>query len=325
MKFIYLFLAVLILSGCGEMFGGNKEHTRSKYYVYSMNPDGSEKDKICKLGSSEGDELFGDYLSFFRISPDAKYLAGWFGYNVFKVIELETGEVIVDDSIDERRIYPEFSADSKYVVFTKNSGLFLMNLETEHISESYYDKLGDYPFFIDETHLIFSKRGSDFNQIEVVSKDVNSNSVEVLYSVEQDNKLNHIRVKDGFLYLLNTSSYSGPIRKVDLNTGNYFDSNFWLKNHPFEISPDNDKIVGVSTSGYKLRVLSTDGMDFSDIYGGNYPVFINNSDIVFQNEGKIRLGRFDGSGDNKLTSNFPFYYNSAQNKIYYIKEKKIYE
>jgi len=320
-----MLLILIILTGCGEMFGGNKTHERSKFYLYAMNPDGSDKDKICKLGNLEGDALFGDFLSFFRVSPDAKYLSGWFGYDDFKVIELETGEVVVHNSIEERSIYPEFSADSKYVTFAKNSYLYLLNLETEQESETFYEDLGEFPFFADDTHLIFSRRSINSNQIQVISKNINSGANEILYSFNQDRKLNHIRIKDGSLYLLNVSSYSGAIRKVDLNTGQYFDSNYWLGNQPFEISPGGDKIVGTSTSNYMLRVISTDGMDYNDIYRGGNGVFINNSDIVFEDEGKVRVGRFDGSGDSKLTSNFPFYYNTTQNKIYYIKEKKIYE
>lgn len=322
MKFLYLIMGVLILSGCGDMFGGNKVHTRSKYYLYQMNPDGSDKDKICKLDEEQ--------YNNFVVSPDGNYFAGRLENDNFRVIDLELGEDIINDSIfSYNGFYPEFSANSKYVGYAIENNLNILNLETDGLDQTSYENLGRRVIFQDSTHLIFTSLNGNENIANIYRRDLSNGSEEIIYSCETAYQIEYIRVRENDLYFIlyqyGTNSYNYIIRHVNLEEGNFYNFNSHVSYYPFNISPDGTKIVAKSRYGSKLRVYSSDGMDYVDIFEGADGVFIDNENIAFQHYGDINVGYWDGSAMVTLTENHPFFYNSNLDKIFYLKEKKIYE
>lgn len=325
MKFVYLLFAVLFLAsmfllGCGDIFGGDLDYKYSKYYLYKMNPDGSEQEKISKLSGS---------FQNISVASDEKLLAS-FDSDKIEIIDLETGEVIkeIETSINYNSL--KFSSNSQFLLYATISSVNYYNLYTDEVVELWNNYMGDYPIFVDSTRIIYttylnSQHISQFKRLDLATGDE-----DIVYSCASVSTVNSFNIRDNNLYFMfdGEDEYNANtvLRKVDIVTGSYFDFNSTIGGDYFDISPNGNFLLGSSSNNQnRLRVFTSDGMDFIDTYDGRYAVFADDSNVLYIDDNNIYYGKLDGSMCSKSVEGEPMFYQKSKGKVYYVKEKKIYE
>jgi len=328
MKFHYLrllllpilLLFVLILSGCGDIFGGEQEYKYSKYYLYKMNPDGSDNEKIRKLDRN---------FESVTVSNDEHFMAVSEQSNI-AIIDLESGDVIQEIGVNINPNSLKFSSNSKYLIYGATASVGYLNLDTKEVSSLTDNYVGDFPIFTDSTKILYTT----FNNYEGITTfrelDLISGSEEVIFSCATYSIINSFNIQDSDLYFMfqGDEEYNSfkVLRHVNLETGHSYAFNSVIGRDYFDISPTGNLLVG-NSSDYqaRLRIFTSDGMDYFDTFEGENPIFVDNENILFMNDGEIYYGKLDGSSSNKIIDYGAMYYSDSQDRVYYIKEKKVYE
>lgn len=328
MKFHYLrllllpilLLFVLILSGCGDIFGGEQEYKYSKYYLYKMNPDGSEQEKISKLESDP---------ESIAVSADEKFMAVSEQSNI-AIIDLETGDTLKEIEAEITGNSLNISSNSKFIVFATISSINYYDIYSGELVELWDNYLGDYPIFIDSTKILYSTFSPSAQVTHFRELDLLTGLNEIIFSCATYSIIDSYNIQDNDLYFMfqGDEEYNTfkVLRHVNLETGHSYAFNSVIGRDHFDISPTGNLLVG-NSSDYqaRLRIFSSDGMDYFDTFEGENPIFVDNENILFMNDGEIYYGKLDGSSSNKIIDNGAMYYSDSQDKVYYIKEKKVYE
>lgn len=322
MKYLFYLLIAIFIISCENLFYEEENWIDSEYYIFAINPDGTENEEIL---------LIDIYSTFIRTSFDGQKIVACDYLGQIRLIDIPTKEVIELSS--DITTKPSFSHDSQNLVFTKQNRIILYNIETSSMNNIYVSNLDGFPVFSPNDEYIIFTTCEEYRSDYLISlKRINIDGTGsiTLYSYIASSYSSYYKKSiyyptfspSGELFFV----ANGSLHKINLDGSGHQDFNISMDSKPISISPNGDLIVGIKWHGFDIHLVSADGMDSCPLYSGEEPSFISNQKIVYSRTvDDLRIGKCDGSGNTILTKGrFPTYC-IFTSKIYYLKVKDIYE
>ena len=320
MKIFFLTIIVLLIVSCDNVFNENQNCNSSNYFICTINPDGSENEKLIQLET---------YPFQLKVSLDGQKILAYKS-NQFELINL------IDESIksfsSDVFVRPTFSNDSMNLVYVKQDKLMLYNInsnETDSLMILSIDRSAI--FSPDDESIIFTTISeSEDGFINSLKKiNVDGSNLMTLYSyVSGAYGVNKIQFPlfsgpDKLYFLAN-----GILHTVNIDGSNHIDLDVSIGSGSFDISPNMELLVGSSEWNCEnIRLISPDGMDSYQIFSGENASFISNQQIVYSRSNwDLWIGEWTGGIDNHklIKGRYPDYC-QLTNKIYYLKVECVHE